>query len=119
MATLFTVASEDNAGNAVLVAGTTYYLSLHSATPGTTGASEFTGGGYARQAIVFTTWASGGSSNTAAIAVPNAGTTSATYVGIWSAVTAGTYIGGLAMASGVTAASITFAIGAVAPTVAG
>jgi hypothetical protein len=40
-------------------------------------------------------------------------------VGIWSAVTAGTYLGGLPMASSVTAASITFAIGAVAPTVTG
>jgi hypothetical protein len=119
MATLWTVASENTAGNAVLVAGTTYYLSLHSATPGTTGASEFSGGGYTRQAIVFSTWSSGATANNAAIAVPNAGSTSATYVGVWTAVTAGTYIGGMAMASGVTAASITFAIGAVAPSVTG
>ena len=38
---------------AAIVPGTTYYLSLHSADPGTTGASEFSGGTYARQAIVF------------------------------------------------------------------
>jgi hypothetical protein len=115
----FPAATLNAAGNAALVAGTTYYLSLHSADPLTTGANEFTGGGYVRQAIVFATWASGATSNNAAIAVPNAGTTAATYVGIWSASTAGTYLGGLAMASGVTAASVAFAIGAVAPTAAG
>lgn len=107
-------AGENAAGNAVLVAGTTYYLSLHSADPGTTGASEFSGGGYARQAIVFTTWTTGATANTAAIAVPNAGTTAALYVGVWSAVTVGTYETGAALGSSVTAASVTFAIGAVA-----
>jgi hypothetical protein len=111
-------AGENAAGNAVLVAGTTYYISLHSADPGTTGASEFSGGGYVRQAIVFATWASGGSSNNGAIAVPNAGSTAATYFGIWTASTSGTYVTGGALGSSVTAASITFAIGAVAASVA-
>lgn len=106
-------AGENAAGNAVLVAGTTYYLSLHSADPGTTGASELSGGGYARQAIVFATWASGSSSNNAAITVPNAGSTAVTYLGIWSTSTAGTYETGCPLASSVTAASITFAIAAV------
>jgi hypothetical protein len=102
-------AGENAAGNAVLVAGTTYYLSLHSADPGTTGASELSGGGYVRQAIVFATWASGATGNTLSITVPNAGTTAVTHVGIWSASTAGTYIQGLVMASPVTAASVVFA----------
>lgn len=115
----FTTAELNAAGAAVFTAGTTYYLSLHSADPGTTGASEFSGGGYVRQAIVFSAWASGSTSNNAAIAVPNAGTTSATYVGIWTAASGGTYLGGLPMASGVTSTSVTFAIGAVAPTVTG
>jgi hypothetical protein len=52
---------------------------LHSADTGATGASELTGGGYVRQPFVFTTWSAGGTSNTAAIAVPNAGTTAAAY----------------------------------------
>lgn len=107
-------AGENAAGNAVLVAGTTYYLSLHSADPGTTGASEFSGGGYARQAVVFSTWASGATSNNAAITVPNAGTTAATHIGIWSAVTAGTYVTGAPLAASVTAASILLAIAAAA-----
>ena len=49
---------------AAIVPGTTYYLSAHSADPGTTGASELSGGGYARQAIVFGS-ASGGASPSA------------------------------------------------------
>ena len=102
---------------AAIVPGTTYYLSLHSANPGTTGASEFTGGGYARQAIVFTS--ANPTVNTASISVPNAGTTAATYVGIWTTSTAGTYMGSAAMGSSVTAASITFAAGAVSFTTSG
>ncbi len=46
-------------GNAALAGGltpaTTYYFSLHSADPGTTGANEISGGGYARQPIQFGT----------------------------------------------------------------
>ena len=38
---------------AVITAGTTYYLSLHTADPGTTGANEVIGGSYVRQAIIF------------------------------------------------------------------
>lgn len=105
---------------ALPVPGTTYYLSLHSATPGTTGASEFSGGGYARQAIVFGSASGGVIASNAQITVPNAGTTAALYVGIWTAVTAGTYVGGLLIgAGGVTAASIVFASGAVTITAAG
>lgn len=102
---------------AALVPGTTYYLSLHSANPSTTGANEFSGGGYARQAIVFTS--ANPSVNTLAIAVPNAGSTAATYVGVWTASTSGTYMGSAAMGSSVTAASITFAAGAVSFTTSG
>jgi len=98
---------------AALVPGTTYYLSLHSADPGTTGASEFSGGTYARQAIVFGSASSGAIASNAAIAVPNAGSTAATHIGIWTASTAGTYYAGAALASSVTAASITFASGAI------
>jgi len=79
---------------AALVPGTTYYLSLHSADVGTTGA------------------------NNASISVPNAGTTAATHFGVWSASTAGTYLGGGALTASTTAASITFASGAVTITAA-
>ncbi|HNW62739.1 MAG TPA: hypothetical protein PKJ32_07040 [Piscinibacter sp.] len=93
--------------------GTTYYLSAHSADPGTTGASELSGGGYARQAIVFGTATGGAIANNAAISIPNAGTTAVTHFGVWSASTGGTYLGGFPLASSVTAASISVAAGAV------
>jgi hypothetical protein len=71
------------------------YASLHTADPGTNGASEVTGGSpaYARKAL---TWnaASGGSmskSSTDVFDVP-AGTTVA-WVGLWSASTSGTFYG--------------------------
>ena len=57
---LLSVASENTAIAAVFVPSTTYYLSLHSATPGQTGTSEISGGSYARQGITFGS-ASGGS----------------------------------------------------------
>jgi hypothetical protein len=105
--------------DAVLTTSTTYYLSLHSADPSTTGANEFSGGGYARQAIVFGTAAAAGSkASTTAQTVPNAGTVPATHTGVWSASTAGTYVCGQAMTSSVTAASISFPIGAVTETAA-
>ena len=66
--------------------------SLHTASPGTTGANEVTGGSYTREAI---TWnaASGGSlddSNQPVFDVP-AGTT-VTHFGLWTS--GGTYLGG-------------------------
>jgi len=96
------------------------YVSLHSADPGTTGASELTGGSpaYARVAV---TWnaASGGS-------VTNSGSTltfnfpasaTAAYFGIWSASTAGTYYiggalnGGTPIVNGTSQGTITIAAG--------
>jgi hypothetical protein len=95
---------------AVLVPGTTYYLSVNSASPGTTGANELTG--VTRQAVTFTTATAGAESNVASAAVPNPGTVAATHCSVWSAVTAGTFLVGAALGSSVTAASITFAAGA-------
>jgi hypothetical protein len=90
------------------------FTSLHTASPGTTGANENPGtGGYARQA---TTWnaASGGSkTNSTALTFSTAGSTAVTHVGSWSASTAGTYGIGAALGSSVTAVSITVASGAV------
>lgn len=108
-------AGENAAGNAVLVAGTTYYITVHTADPGTTGASEMSG--VTRAAATFATWASGSTSNVAAVTVNNPGSVQALYVGVWSAITAGTYILGMPLASGVTAAAIAFAIGAIVESV--
>jgi hypothetical protein len=75
------------------------HASLHTADPGTTGASEVAGGSYARVAI---TWAaaSGGSkalTGTAVFQVPAA--TTVTHAGTWSASSAGTFRGGAALDS--------------------
>ena len=103
-------ASANAAIQAILPVGGTYFISLHSADPGTTGASEFTT--VTRQAYTSATAAAGSVSNTNAIAIANGNTQSATFVAIWSAVTAGAYVIGAPMGSPVTAASITFAAAA-------
>jgi hypothetical protein len=89
------------------------YASLHTADPGDSGASEVTGGTYARKAITWNTAASGNldSSNAPVFDVP-AGTT-ITHAGYWSALTGGTfYAGDLLTAAGSTSAQPeTFASG--------
>lgn len=104
--------------DAVLVTATTYYLSGHTADPGTTGASELSGGGYARQAITFAAASTGSKASSNAQTMPNAGSTAVTHTGVWTAVTAGTFICGQAMTSSVTAASISFPTGQVTETAA-
>jgi hypothetical protein len=116
MATLFPTASLNNAIAAVLVPGTTYYASLHHGSPGTTGANEFTGGGYARQAVVFGAASGGVVANNAALSWTNLGTSSADYVGFWTAASGGTFLGAIAASSPPTANPITAAIGALTPT---
>jgi hypothetical protein len=70
------------------------YVSAHSADPGDTGASELAGGTYARKAATWTA-SSGGVVNFTGtlptLDIP-AGSTVA-FLGLWSAVTAGTWLG--------------------------
>src|SRR5438552_4192522 len=73
------------------------YASLHTADPGGSGASEVSGGGYARQPA---TWDAasgqiGALNGTLTFAGPSNG--AATYIGFWSAVSAGTWRGGKAL----------------------
>lgn len=81
--------------NALLAAR---YISLHTADPGNTGASEVSGGSYARQGPV--TFANSGNNPTTAgnsgvvefpVATVSWGTV--THFGIWSASSAGTFYG--------------------------
>lgn len=101
------------------VPATTYYLSLHSANPGTTGANEISGGSYARQSITFGSPSSGSQASTSSQSFTNmpaeAGGTP--YFGIWTASSGGSYVAGGstsglsgAIASGQT---VQFAIGAI------
>jgi len=88
----------------VLVNGTAWaadaarYLSLHTADPGTTGASEVTGSAYARVDVTasFPNAAAGLCSNDVAITFPTVTTTgyTVTHWGLWSAATAGTFRAG-------------------------
>jgi hypothetical protein len=116
---LLSTASENTAIAAVFVPSTTYYLSLHSATPGQTGTSEISGGSYARQGITFGSASGGSEASTNSQTFTNLPAESGGigYFGIWSAATAGTYIGG-GTTTGLTGSlpsgiSVNFATGAV------
>jgi len=116
---LLAVASENTAISAVFVPSTTYYLSLHSATPGQNGASEITGGSYARQVIQFGAASGGAESSTDSQTFTNlpAEASGIPYFGIWTAATGGTYLGG-GTTTGLTGSlpagiSVNFATGAV------
>lgn len=82
------------------------YVSLHTADPGNTGASEVStggGSGYARQAATF--GSSGGNpttySNSVLIQFPIANTNwgTVTHFGLWSAASGGTFLGSAALSA--------------------
>ena len=66
------------------------WISLHSASPGTTGANEIAGGSYARAA---TTWSGAASSSRAgsAVTLNVPASTTITHFGVWSLASGGTY----------------------------
>lgn len=101
------------ASNAIAALGT--WISLHTAAAGTTGASEATGGGYARKQ---TTWTPGttGVNTGSEVNIPCA---AGTYVegGIFSAVSAGTFVGSAAFGGGNVVVSGTGASIDVTPTI--
>ena len=72
------------------------WISVHTADPGTTGASEATGGGYARKQ---TTWTGGASDGTVTGSDVTIDLAAASYTdaGVWTASSGGTFIGPLAM----------------------
>lgn len=91
--------------------GTSVYCSLHNADPSETGASELSGGSYARaQAISWNAPSNRAITNSAAIVFPTLTATisSATHMGFWDASTSGNFLWGtptdksflLAMTSG-------------------
>lgn len=77
------------------------YVSLHSADPGDTGASEISGGSPAYARIQGALAAA--SSSSRALTVGSAhnvpASTTVAYVGLWSAATAGTFYGSFAVTS--------------------
>lgn len=92
------------------------YVSLHTASPSTTGANEnANSGSYARQACSWNAAASGSKTNASSLTFATAGSVAVTHIGTWSSATygAGTYAIGATLGSSVTAASITIAAGAI------
>jgi hypothetical protein len=98
------------AAAAPVASATSHWTSLHTADPGTTGASEYAG--VTRQQYPAGTPSAGSISNTAIMTFTTSGATPVTHVGKWDAATGGNYEIGAQLASPVTAATITFAVGA-------
>lgn len=90
---------------------TSTWIGLHTATTGTTGASEYAG--VTRIQYSVGSPAAGVITNTGAMAFTTSGASAVTHVGAWDAVTAGNFRIGAALGTPVTAASITFAIGTI------
>lgn len=115
---LASAAAENAALNGLDGTGSTNvipYVSLHTASPGTTGANEnANSGGYARQACSWNTASGGTKTNSSAMTFNTAGSVAVTHAGTTSSATygAGTYALGLTLGLSVTAATITVAPGA-------
>ena len=92
------------------------FVSLHSASPGTTGANENAAtGGYARLAC---TWnaantGTGIKTNSTALSFSTSGSVPVTHIGTWTLVSAGAYTIGAPLGSTITAATITCASAAI------
>jgi len=79
------------------------FVSLHTGDPGDAGANELSGGAYVRRSAAFTLTGSNPTvaSNSAPIEYPRATSNwgTVTHFGLWSAVSAGVYLGGAALNS--------------------
>lgn len=84
----FATATKNTAVDAIVALG--IFISLHTADPGTTGASEATGGSYARQSSAHGA-ASSGVATGAEVTFGGLVAASYTHFGYWSAVSAGTF----------------------------
>lgn len=96
------------------------FVSLHTADPGTTGASEVAGGTYARVAVTWGAASGGQVANSNALTINLPAATTAAYFGVWSASSAGTYYIGGALSPSVTtggsAGVVSIAIGGIVVT---
>lgn len=80
---------------------TNVYVSLHTADPGTTGASEAGGGSYARQlaSASFAAAAAGSKASNAIIDFAAMPAATITHAGVWDAVSGGNFLVGGALAA--------------------
>lgn len=103
------------AASAPTISATSNWGTLHTADPGTTGASENANtGSYARIQFSAGTPSSGTTSNTGTMTFTTGGTVAVTHVGTFTSATyaGGTYNIGAPLASSVTAVTVTFAAAA-------
>jgi hypothetical protein len=104
-------------GGAAPTRPTARYVSLHTADPGDTGASELASAGYGRIVSTFAASALGATSNAGAVTWTNSSGsawTAVTHFCVWDALTAGNCLGSGALSAGKTIANgdtATFAIG--------
>jgi len=87
------------------------FASCHTASPGTTGASEYSG--VTRLAETWNAASSGAKTNSGTLSFTTSGATPVTDFGFWSLVTAGVFGIGAHLSSPVTAVTITVAAGAI------
>jgi len=76
---------------------TTWYVSLHTADPGATGADELpSSNGYIRKTVSWSAVSGGASDNSAQVQFAASGGdwSQVSYFGIWNAETSGTWLGG-------------------------
>jgi hypothetical protein len=69
--------------NTAFTSPPTVYVSLHTASPGDTGASEVTGGSYQRQPTAFDTAVNGATQNSGAVTYTNMPAVTVTHFGVW------------------------------------
>ena len=100
-------------GTAMPSAPATSYVSLHTATPGRTGASEVSGGSYARVAVTNSSgWSAISDGTGTQRKITNAGTITypaptanwgtVTHFGVWDAASAGNFLDGGALTASAT-----------------
>lgn len=111
---LASAAAENAALNGLAGVGSTNvipFVSLHTATPGTNGASEYAG--VTRQACSWNAASGGAMTNSTALTFATSGASAVQFIGTWSLVSGGVYAIGAGLGANVTATSITFAAGAI------
>ena len=107
-------------GTAPTTLATPIKISLHTADPGATGASESTGGSYARQTAGYNTASGGACALAATLNFTGMPASTVTHIGIWDSTGTPKFLQGAALASSKTlGAGDTLALTAATDTVTG
>jgi hypothetical protein len=106
----------DALGNNTSFAVSQVYVSLHTGDPGLNGASEVSGGSYAREAVSFGAASGGAMENDALVRFDSVPAGTITHFGLWDAASAGNFLWGAALTASKTQNDgdpFEFAIGAI------